>query len=565
MICIINFSLSACNMVGTENKVKVIDREKPEYRGVAKINFLHNGSLCDVSVDGTEFLFYSHKDMGCDNYLYRMDLISKECNQLTQIDGIIEYHAKYSPDSCKIAVSALSKDIRRCLPNMIIDMDNSDISPIVCNQNSAIFENTPINWSLEGKHILTSGWNKKNDLMVIHNSDGKEIGCLDWISSYKVNNDTKTFNRQLACFFDQSRVIYNIGERIVSRDINKLNQVPEDIVEGSDFVVSPDKKYIAYLSQEDTQKRHLKIDLLGSDMKVLYTAEEVDLISTIPVFKWANDSKSITYYSENAIWNLNIETKEKVQLTTDMGIVKELYWVNNNCFVFETFKNDKSEIYQVEFENNPKVRTTPAKNADILKINEKIKVLQNEAANEFEENIIKVFASSELGEDYSVKNLVDRNPATAWVEGKSGMGEGDYIEFELDDITLNRIGIINGYKKSEYLYNANSRVKKVRLEVDSIVKNIDTGEFESVDHIEKFVEFSDRGFYDGNTDLLFHCTDFKNIDKNSTRLVRKIKFTILEVYKGYKYDDTCISEVIIIGKNMNKVTPKNFSVVSSKN
>lgn len=534
-------------MMGTENKVKIIEREKSENKGAAKIKFLHNGSLCDVAADGINFLFCVHNDESSDSYLYNMNLISGECNKLTQIEGIIEYQAKYSPDGSKIAISALSRDAKRSLPNFIVDLNKSDISRIVCDKEFTVFENAPMYWSPEGNYITATGWNKKGDLIVILDSDGKETLCIDE-SFYKDESyKPKTFDKP-TFFFDESRIIYNSGEKIVSKDISKVELVPEEIVHGGSFVISPNRKSIAYLSEVEANKRHIKIDLLGTDMKVLYTAAEFDLISASPVFKWSPNSKSITYYSENSLWNLNIETREKKQLTTDMGIVKQLYWIDNNSFIFETFKNLKSEIYKFEFESRPKNQNNYTKTPDILKLDEKLRVLQSEAAKEFCESVVEVRASSELGGDYSVKKLTDRKVDTAWVEGQRGLGEGQYVEFLLKDITLNRVGIINGYRKSEYLYTANSKLKKARVEVDSVVKNSDTGKIEKTDHTEKIVEFLDREYYDESVDLLFHCTDFEPVGRNNIRHVSKIKLTILEAYKGAKYDDTCISELIIIGK-----------------
>ena len=534
-------------MMGAENKVKVIERERPENKGAAKIEFLQNGSLCDVVVGGTNFLFCVQNDESSDSYLYSMDLISQECNQLTQIEGIIGYQAKYSPDGSKIAVSALSRDAKRSLPNFIVDLNTPDISRIVCDNEVAVFENAPMYWSPEGDYITATGWNKKGNLIVILDSEGKEIVCIDE-SLYKDESyKPKTFDKPVF-FFDESRIIYNSGEKIVLKDINKVELVPEEIVHGGNFVVSPNRKSIAYLSEVDANKRHIKIDLLGTDMKVLYTAAEFDLISALPVFKWSPDSKNITYYSENSLWHLNIETREKKQLTTDMGIVKQLYWIDNNSFIFETLKNSKREIYKFEFESMPKNQNNYTKTPDILKLDEKLRVLQSEATKEFCESILEVKVSSELGGDYSVDKLTDRKLDSAWVEGQSGLGEGQYVEFLLKDITLNRLGIINGYRKSEYLYTANSKLKKARVEVDSVVRNLNTGKVEKIDHTEKIVEFLDRGYYDESVDLLFHCSDFEPVGRNSIRLVSKIKITILEAYKGAKYDDTCISEVIILGK-----------------
>lgn len=365
---------------------------------------------------------------------------------------------------------------------------------------------------------------------------------------YGIKPSKMTFNDLAVVFLDASRVIYNLGESIVYKNIKDENGVPNNIAQGSNFVVSPDRKYIAYVNQSDTDKFHVKVDMLGADMAVLYTTAEFYVQSSTPVFNWSPDSKNLTYYSENSIWNLNIETKAVTQLTNNMGIVKKIFWAGNNSFIFETLNQMKNEIYQVKFENYAELPERSENQLNIRELNEQLKKLQSEASSEYSEVLVGIKASSTLIGNYYAQNLIDKNVTSAWVEGQSGFGEGQYVEFELKDIALNRIGMVNGYKKSEYLYTANSKVKKVKVEVDTFLKNLDTGEVSGLDRMEKIIELSDRGYYDENIDLIFHYSDFEPVAKNQVRLSKRIRLTILEAYKGNKYDDTCISEVIIIGK-----------------
>ena len=132
-----------------------------------------------------------------------------------------------------------------------------------------------------------------------------------------------------------------------------------------------------------------------------------------------------------------------------------------------------------------------------------------------------ITASSELAESnitHHPQNVVDGDKSTAWVEGSSGDGVGEWIKLESNtEQTVSGFSIINGYTKSNYLYYANNRVAKV------------------------LVEYSD------GTNFTFNLED-KNLDEQGTtfeniKKTKYIKFTILGVYKGSKYNDTCLSEI----------------------
>ncbi len=549
-ILLININLAACSILGSENKVKVIRREKPEDKPVIEMNFLSDGSLCDASTDGKEILLYRKSGLNNDCYLYTMDLTNGKCIKLTQLDGIIGYRAEYSPNGEKIAVSALNRDIKRYLPGFIIDRKNSEIKRIVCNKDSVISEDAVMNWSKDGNYIAVDGWNAVSDRIIIFNGEGKEVGCIDESLPDGNNIEQMPFGRQTIFFFDESRIIYNQGENIVYKKIDEPDALPVNMVKGHRFVVSPDRKHMAYVNKQEGSRFHIKIDQLGENMSALYTVAEFDTISVSAIFDWSPDSKNITYFSDNSIWNLNIQTKAVKQLTKGLGIVNKLCWVDNNSFLFGTLKNEKDVIYQVKFENHLKSEKPVSDCMDISRLNNQLRKLQSESENEYNPGIIEINASSTLNGDYGTANLIDRNFKTAWVEGTDGTGEGQYIELELKDIALNRVGIINGYKKSDYIYTANSRIKKIKVEVDTIVKNIETGKVEKTDHTEKITGLLDRGYYDEDIDLLLHYTDFKPVAKNRIRIATKIRLTILEVYKGSKYEDTCISEVIIKYKKL---------------
>jgi hypothetical protein len=146
--------------------------------------------------------------------------------------------------------------------------------------------------------------------------------------------------------------------------------------------------------------------------------------------------------------------------------------------------------------------------------------------------ISSITASSTLESTYNsyiTDNLLDNNKDTAWVEGVDGDGIGEYLDIRITnsggDYTMravDKIGIINGYTKNYSTFTQNNRIKKAKVEV--IDKNYETHEY--------FIYLEDN-----------QSTQFIEFDKPI--LTNKIKLTIQEVYKGTKYNDTCLSEIIV--------------------
>lgn len=146
----------------------------------------------------------------------------------------------------------------------------------------------------------------------------------------------------------------------------------------------------------------------------------------------------------------------------------------------------------------------------------------------------KVRASSHLkGDTYSPSNAHDFNFKTAWIEGAAGPGIGEYLEYrfklpsseaERHNFGINEVVIINGYRKSDHLWEANGRVKTLRMYVNGVAST------------------------------LFKLKDVKRPQTAPFRFIplkpgREVvlRFEILEVYPGKKYQDTAISELLFEG------------------
>ena len=119
---------------------------------------------------------------------------------------------------------------------------------------------------------------------------------------------------------------------------------------------------------------------------------------------------------------------------------------------------------------------------------------------------------------YKVQNIIDNDLGTAWVEGKPNDGIGEWVEFHFDPVrNINSIGIINGYAKNNAIYKSNNRVKKIQI-----------------------------SFNDGTSltaELKDNLMGAQKITLPKSKKTEKVRITILDVYKGAKYSDTCISEV----------------------
>lgn len=67
--------------------------------------------------------------------------------------------------------------------------------------------------------------------------------------------------------------------------------------------------------------------------------------------------------------------------------------------------------------------------------------------------------SSQKSKSYSASNLSDNSPLTAWVEGKSDYGIGEWFKIKSAGVNV----IYNGYQSSPANWLKNSRVKKFKV------------------------------------------------------------------------------------------------------
>ena len=137
--------------------------------------------------------------------------------------------------------------------------------------------------------------------------------------------------------------------------------------------------------------------------------------------------------------------------------------------------------------------------------------------------IDKIKSSSFLKEgkiEYSAENLKFLKLKNPWVEGVKGDGIGEYIQFNKKDAS--GLFMLNGFislNRSD-LYEKNNRVEKITIsgmtsKAKKEVLLLDTAKPQYID-----------------------LSDFSNNEE--------IKLVIQSVYKGSKYDDTCIAGIILM-------------------
>jgi hypothetical protein len=151
----------------------------------------------------------------------------------------------------------------------------------------------------------------------------------------------------------------------------------------------------------------------------------------------------------------------------------------------------------------------------------------------------KITASSSLiskgNYSYGPENAYDNNYKTAWVEGAADYGIGEYLEFSFPSETprITKIIVVNGYVKSKAAWEANSRVKKLKLYINN-------------------EPYAILNLKDERAEQSFNVAPLGNSNRDNSKKLRSgpawtLKFEILEVYKGTKYGDTAISEIYFDG------------------
>lgn len=148
---------------------------------------------------------------------------------------------------------------------------------------------------------------------------------------------------------------------------------------------------------------------------------------------------------------------------------------------------------------------------------------------------------------YSPGNVTDMNTKTAWVEGMADYGIGEVLIVSCLDLKK-PVQIWAGYGKSPAIFTQNSRPKKIKT---MIVQGDTPGytQYGTEYHNLKVVAQADLELQDVNqfqslTIPPFEIVSYLNKDQNSyVDHNYFLAIQILDVFKGAKWSDTCISEI----------------------
>lgn len=151
----------------------------------------------------------------------------------------------------------------------------------------------------------------------------------------------------------------------------------------------------------------------------------------------------------------------------------------------------------------------------------------------------EVTASSSLpaqgDNSYSGRNAHDLSYKTAWVEGVKGEGVGEFLlyKFSAESPRVTTIIVVNGYVKSLDAWKNNGRVKKLKMYVNNAPY--------AILHLEDLPAaqtFDVEPIGENNR---------ANYEAMKAKPDWKLKFEIMEVYYGAKYDDVAITEIYFSG------------------
>jgi hypothetical protein len=134
--------------------------------------------------------------------------------------------------------------------------------------------------------------------------------------------------------------------------------------------------------------------------------------------------------------------------------------------------------------------------------------------------VFSVGASSaklEKSQLYSIYNLMDEKNETAWVPESNKGGIGEWVEVSFDNpVLINSISLTNGYAKNEVSFINNNRIKTITID-----------------------------YFDGYKRKIILNDTMKSQTIPINKTIQKFKLTIEEIYKGIKFNDTCLSEMKI--------------------
>ncbi|MCK5852703.1 hypothetical protein KAH27_06690 [bacterium] len=168
---------------------------------------------------------------------------------------------------------------------------------------------------------------------------------------------------------------------------------------------------------------------------------------------------------------------------------------------------------------------------------------------------------------YSANNLFDGDQSTCWAEGVKGSGIGEKLFMVIPE-NINGLKFVNGLAKNAAIFKKNNRVKEFKLTIyggiytDEDVTELVT-KYKCMTFGEKLnfslqdtpksqkisisMDWNKLNSFKENVLKEFEKRDNAKTNKSNRYFYFIIELEIIDVYKGSKWDDTCISEIEFLG------------------
>lgn len=187
---------------------------------------------------------------------------------------------------------------------------------------------------------------------------------------------------------------------------------------------------------------------------------------------------------------------------------------DSNKISQESSNSTESNEYKEEYNDNNSSNDTNNNVADTNNIQiRKLNIIDQESTSILTDSFKK---------DYGPHKVLDGDKSTVWAEGISGPGYGEGITLYLDSVhTVKQLKIVNGLVNSSDGYYKNNRVASIMITFP--------------DGTSQIANLSDDN------------TGYQVINLSQPVQTSCLTITIDSVYSGYKYDDTCIAEVVVLG------------------
>lgn len=289
---------------------------------------------------------------------------------------------------------------------------------------------------------------------------------------------------------------------------------------------------------EEFKKR---ISLIRADGGGDEPENDLDALNAALKFDFRKDAKVVfilitdaPYHQNNGVTRLTmLEVLKKIKLE---GIKMYPITVNIPQYVwmaketdgkyFDILSDFSSIIEQLAVELTAQYKisyVTSRSSFDNTARNVELKVRDFGAVKLQYRSAANITASSQLYEHnrpadaYKAENVIDGKAATAWAEGVEGPGIGEWLKFGLDEPRkVKAVRIVTGYPKTAQIFKNNNRVRQIKISFSD--GRFQMNELKDVQEVQRIL-----------------------IDRDTP--TKYIKLEIMDVYKGARFDDTCIAEV----------------------